>query len=654
MKDFINIGSENDQKNLDGQISEKEIDKIKQRIGNINGNKKLSEENNSEISDISIIEEGYILSSRYKIQKLLGRGGMADVYLAIDINDNKEVAVKILKAELTNDKDFIKRFDTEAQAVAKLSHQSIVKIHDVGFEGKFRYIVFEYIEGISLKELIEKNGRLDYDVAVPIAIQIGLALGNAHKNGIIHRDIKPHNILITSDFKAKVTDFGIARTTTSNTMTLTGKNTMGSVHYFSPEQARGGIVGEQSDIYSLGVVLYEMLTGQLPFDGDTSVSIALKHVQVSPVPPYKINPEIPKGLSKIVIKCMQKSSDQRYKNAGELVDELDAFMIEPNGDYGYIQKYDDRKTSVISAVERDSNFGKLKEMEYVDKQKKKVRWKERAIVVIAIIAIVSILGGSAYYGIEWIKAQLTPPVVYYIVENFIGKNIDDVRSKLDRENINYEIFYEESDTVASGIIFYQSVQQGLEMRPGGASSITLRVSSGKDSVKISDYAGKNYRLVQNELTQIFGLKVKIVKELSEEHPQDNIIETIPSAGNEVPKGSEVTLVVSEGLVEVEIPDVLGKVRSEVYEILKENHLGIRSESSIAPIDLPDDQQFLIGIEPSPGTIVKALTKVIITFGSYEDYQNSILPKATPTPTPTPPPTPEESAAENTQEDNPED
>lgn len=627
MRGFMEVGDDN-----------RELDAITPDIGQIQVSKKeikkpVSIEQNIKPA-INQGMVGSILSGRYQIKELLGKGGMAEVYLATDTQKNMDVAIKILKDELTNDEEFIRRFDTEAKAASSLSYPNIVKVYDVGQEGKLRYMVLEYVNGISLKELIQKNGHLDWEVALPIAIQIGLALDNAHKNGIIHRDIKPHNIIVTPELIAKVTDFGIARAASANTVTLSGRNAMGSVHYFSPEQARGGIVGEQSDIYSLGILIYEMLTGKVPFDGDTSVSIALKHIQQAPVPPKNINPEIPEGLNNIIMKCIQKSTDLRYKKVRELVDEMDAFMIDPDGMYGFVDTTDDRsKTSVIRPFDKEPNFNKLRELESTINQKNKLKSKERILIFSAIALTVLILAGAGYYAYKWLTTNITTPDADYSVENYIGSKIEDVKKKLDNAKITYVVAYEQNDTVAQGIVFYQSISQGLSMRPGGASSITLKVSSGKDTVRLGDYKGKNYKLVESELTQILLLKVKIVKQLSGEIPKDSVIGTTPGAGNDVAKGGEVTILVSDGLVNVNIPSILGKTRTEALLMLEESYLKVVSEALLgSDPNLPEDQQYVIGIDPAPGTEVKALTGVIITLGSYDDYLNSTLPVVTPTPT----------------------
>jgi len=315
-------------------------------------------------NDLIKILPNSLIAGRYQIKKPLGEGGMAYVFMAKDLKTDQNVAIKILRKELTNDEEFIRRFDSEARAVSSLSYSNIVKIFDVGIQNGMRYMVMEYIDGISLKELITKNEYIEWEVALPIAIQIGLALDHAHRNGVVHRDIKPHNILINRDFIAKVADFGIARAASSNTITLSGNKAFGSVHYFSPEQARGGIVGEQSDIYSMGILLYEMLTGKLPFDADTPVAIALKHVQERPIPPMEIRSDIPKGLNDIIMKCIQKDIPDRYASAKDLVEELDAFMVDPDGSYGHVNRPRDLgQTKKIQAVGRQSNYGKLREIE---------------------------------------------------------------------------------------------------------------------------------------------------------------------------------------------------------------------------------------------------------------------------------------------------
>jgi serine/threonine-protein kinase len=275
---------------------------------------------------------GRVLDDRYEIIEKIGGGGMALVYKARCRLLNRFVAIKVLRPEFIEDEEFVKKFRREAQSAASLSHPNIVGIYDVGTENNNYYIVMEYIKGQTLKELIKSKGTLGIEHATNIAIQICYALDHAHKNHIVHRDIKSHNILIREDNSVKVTDFGIARAVSSSTITNTG-NVIGSVHYFSPEQARGGYTDEKSDIYSLGVVLYEMVTGRLPFEGDSPIAVALKHIQEEPIPPAKINPRVPKSIEAIILKCMEKEVSRRYNSAAEIINDLRQSLVMPNGDF---------------------------------------------------------------------------------------------------------------------------------------------------------------------------------------------------------------------------------------------------------------------------------------------------------------------------------
>ena len=277
-----------------------------------------------------MIGPGMMISDRYEIIDKVGSGGMADVYKAKDHRLNRFVAIKVLRQEYSSDAKFVAKFRAEAQSVAGLSHPNIVNVYDVDEDENYNYIVMELVEGITLKKFIEKKGKLDVNEAVGIAVQIAQGMEAAHDNHIIHRDIKPQNIIISKEGKVKVTDFGIAKAATSNTIT---SNAMGSVHYISPEQARGGYSDEKSDIYSLGVTMYEMLSGNVPFEGDSTVAVALSHIQEEAVPLHELDPEIPMSLSKIVRKCMQKKPELRYLNAAALIADLKRAVNEPDGEY---------------------------------------------------------------------------------------------------------------------------------------------------------------------------------------------------------------------------------------------------------------------------------------------------------------------------------
>ena len=275
---------------------------------------------------------GRYIAGRYEMLEKVGNGGMATVYKAKDRVLNRFVAVKVLKEEFTTDEEFIRRFNIEAQSAAGLTHPNIVSVYDVGHEDEIHFIVMELIQGKTLKEIIKEEGTLPWKWSVNIAIQIASALEAAHKNNIVHRDIKPHNIIITEDGVAKVTDFGIAKAVSNSTITAFG-TTIGSVHYFSPEHARGGFTDAKSDLYSLGIVMYEMLTGRVPFDADTPVSIALKHMQEKPVEPIKLNPTIPFALNQIIVKAMQKEPSARYQSATEMLKDLSLALKNPEGNF---------------------------------------------------------------------------------------------------------------------------------------------------------------------------------------------------------------------------------------------------------------------------------------------------------------------------------
>lgn len=282
-----------------------------------------------------MIKIGMLIADRYEILEKVGTGGMADVYKSKDHTLNRYVAVKVLKQEFSENANFVSKFRVEAQAAAGLMHPNIVNVYDVGEEKGIYYIVMELVDGITLKNYIAKRGRLGYKEAVTIALQVSMGLEVAHRNHIIHRDIKPQNIIISRDGKVKVTDFGIAKAATSDTIT---SNVMGSVHYTSPEQARGGFSDEKSDVYSLGVTLYEMLTGEVPFDGETTVAIAIRHIQEPMPSPRKINPDIPYSVDQIVLKCCEKSPDRRYQNMQELAADLKMSISNPDGDF--VKRYD--------------------------------------------------------------------------------------------------------------------------------------------------------------------------------------------------------------------------------------------------------------------------------------------------------------------------
>ena len=318
-----------------------------------------------------MIETGMIIAGRYEVEKKIGTGGMSDVYKAKDHTLGRCVAIKVLKPEFCEDMNFVTKFRTEAQSAAGLEHPNIVNIYDVGSQDGFYYIIMEYVQGITLKTYIEKKGRLNYKETLSIAIQVGRGIQAAHAKNIIHRDIKPQNIIISNDGKVKVTDFGIARAVSEHTI---HSDVMGSVHYASPEQARNGYVSNRSDIYSLGIVMYEMVTGRVPYDGDSTVAVAIKHLQDEMVPPSEYAPDVPISLEKIILKCTQKSADRRYDSMESLLVDLRKSLLSPDDDFVDLVPYNQGKTRVLTDDEvkeiQEKSSGVTDDEDEVDKSGK--------------------------------------------------------------------------------------------------------------------------------------------------------------------------------------------------------------------------------------------------------------------------------------------
>jgi len=591
---------------------------------------------------------GTVIGERYSIVRLIGSGGMAQVYLANDQQGGGSVAVKVMKSDLSQDREFIKRFDTEARAASSLDHPNIVKVLNYGQDGDLRYIVQELVEGPTLKDLIQEKGALPWPTAVPLAIQIALALEHAHKRGVVHRDIKPHNILITRDMTAKVTDFGIARAVNANTITLTSGMTLGSVHYFSPEQARGSIVGEKSDIYSLGIMLYEMLTGQVPFDGETSVAIAIKHLQEMPPLPSTIKPGIPSGLDNIVVKCIQKSPDSRYTDARSLVDELDAFMVDPDGIYGVLTNLTDREgsTTAIGLKRPDPNYGKLREIEKTINDRRRSRQRDTAIVIgIILLSLVFLVSVGVWVFQKFSEGFTTPTDSEFTIENYIGQDIADVEELLNDADVKHKVSYKASD-IAVGVIIEQDPPGGTVIKIGGTTVLNLIVSAGEKTITIEDYSGKTYEAAKTALENL-GFKVGRKEEPADNFKVGTVIRSEPASGTEVIYGSNVILVVCSGATTSVVPNLEGKLVTEVETLFGNIHLTLGTRTNIhvdlatgLPADVPLDKQVILTQSIPAGTEVKFATIINITYGDNQDFIYFKNPTPTPEPSPTPTPTPE--------------
>ena len=493
-----------------------------------------------------MVLEGKLIGSRYEIIEKVGNGGMATVYRATDKVLKRQVAVKILRDEYTTDEEFIKRFEGEAQSAAKLSHSNIVSIYDVGVDGNLYYIVMELIEGKTLKELIiEERGPLPWKWSVNIAVQIALALEAAHRNNIVHRDIKPHNIIITEDGIAKVTDFGIAKAVSNSTITAFG-TTIGSVHYFSPEHAKGGYTDAKSDIYSLGVVMYEMLAGRVPFDADTPVSVALKHMQEEPEPPIEINPNIPVAINKIILKAMQKDVNLRYQSSTEIIRDLRASLKDEKGDFVKNVDYTAR-TQKLDLEDDDSE-------EYQHENKFKSFIKKHKIIstiVIIILLFAISLGGTLAV------LNITNPSEVQLPK-LIEMSKDDAQKIIDDNKLVMEVQSEEyNKDIPEGIIISQNPEYKEKYNIKEGSIIKVVVSKGAEKSIVPKVIGDKKEDAIEEL-ETAKFKVEIEEITSKTVEEGYVVEQSVEADTEAFAGDTIKISVSKGtgIKQITVPSVV--------------------------------------------------------------------------------------------------
>lgn len=542
-----------------------------------------------------MLELGTMLSGRYEVLKRVGSGGMADVYMAKDHKLNRNVAVKVLKSEYVEDEKFLKKFETEAQAVARLSHPNIVNIYDVGMEDGINYIVMELAEGITLKEYIRKKGYLSPKETVEISTQIASAISHAHKNHIIHRDIKPQNILVSDTGIIKVTDFGIAKATSSNTVTSTA-TAMGSVHYISPEQAKGRFCDEKSDIYSLGITMYEMVTGHVPFDHENGVTIALMHLQNEITPPSQIRDGIPDSLEKIILKCTMKKPEERYQTADDLIADLRLVFEDTSGGYvGVVPTIDDSPTIMIDQNEltqrinipkKDQKIQQeepLKDEEqnaYLDEDDEEESGMnskiEKLVIVLAAVVgaiilisiIVFVVKSSGVFKSG--KSTTTTSIgttaesndtesKKYTVDNYIGMSLSAAREKIDGK-FKIKVEEEYSADYAKDLVIRQDPESDTELEEG--KTLTLVVSKGtrtEDKVSVPEVVGKMESSAKSEL-EAAGLKVSVKTKYSTDVAKGKVISQSPGSGNQVTKNSTVVITVSQG----EKPETMVRVPNLRY------------------------------------------------------------------------------------------
>lgn len=493
---------------------------------------------------------GKILGNRYEIIEKIGGGGMALVYKAKCQLLNRYVAVKILRPEFTSDEEFISEFRKESQAAASLSHPNIVNIYDVGNEeNDIYYIVMEYVKGKTLKQIIKSKGHLDPSETINIGKQIALALQHAHNNHIIHRDIKPHNILITDDGRVKVTDFGIARAVTSSTVTNTG-NVIGSVHYFSPEQARGGYIDAKSDLYSLGIVLYEMASGKVPFEGESPISIALKHIHEDVTPPSLINKDIPKALEDIILKATQKDQSKRYNNTEEIYEDLNEALEHPMGDFVKIIEDDDCPTQVIPAIKDQDMDTKDIPVKNTKPSKKNHAIIWGAVTTAFILALI-FTGSIFYFKDKFIPTEKEVP-------NFVGKPYEEAKTNLENLGFKVELASEQnSSQYNKGEVISQDPVGGTKLKSGYP--IKLIVSKGPKMTEVPSFINENIKDI-DILLENAQLEEGEVKYDYSSLPIGIIIDQKPKEGTQVPEHTEVDLVVSQGpeIKTILMPDLVEK------------------------------------------------------------------------------------------------
>ena len=558
--------------------------------------------------------EGRVLGNRYELIEKVGNGGMATVYKATDMVLKRYVAVKILRDEFTTDEEFIKRFETEAQSAARLTHPNIVSIYDVGVDAGIYYIVMELIQGKTLKEIIvEEKGPLPWKWSVNVAIQIASALEMAHKNNIIHRDIKPHNIIITEDGIAKVTDFGIAKAVSNSTITAFGK-TIGSVHYFSPEHARGGYTDAKSDLYSLGVVLYEMVTGRVPFDADTPVSIALKHMQEPPVPPIEVNPNLPEALNNIILKTLQKDPMYRYQTATELLVDLRKALKNPNGDFVEQEEYDPTaKTQRISTDEiakKSKKKGKF--VEFIEKHK-------ALSVFIGLILLFFIA-----FGLTMLILHFTNPKEVD-VPTVVGLTKEEAKSKIENAKLKFEIESEEYNTdVEAGKVISQD-PQGTEtslIKVKEGETVKVKVSKGTETTTVPNVKGKS-REEAEQLIEDAKLTAEVVEETSKTVKEGYVIsqETEPNASANAGDTVKIHVSTGTGIAQVTMVDLTGKKEADAKSTLSDLKL-------VANVGYTEDNSKDDGVvlkqSVEVGKVVDEGTTVTITVNKVTETKNATV------------------------------
>lgn len=571
---------------------------------------------------------GTMLDDRYEILEVIGTGGMAVVYKAMCHRLNRYVAVKILRDELANDEEFRKRFQTEAQAVAMLSHPNIVSVYDVSHSDGVEYIVMELIEGVTLMQYMKKKGALGWKEALHFAVQISKALEHAHEKGIVHRDIKPQNIMILKDGTIKVADFGIAAL--ESAQEKKSDQTVGSVHYIAPEQARGEQPDPRSDIYSLGVVMYEMLTGKMPYDGDTAEQVAMKHITGHPVPPQELNPDIPEELAAITLKAMNSDINARYQSASELLRDLEDFRKQQAA--ANLGSGSDEDVEILDVITPDVHpIGKAGELSKEKYARRRRRSRKVSILSGACGVLVFLIAVFVFLWNYWLR-DIFSVAERINIPNFVGASYEDiVNSSEFKKLFNFEVNYAIDPDVPEGQIISQDPEADRSMMvvPEGI-DVSLTVSTGVRQTVIPDVTNKHYQEATIEL-QNAGFIVEIANtEASDTVTVDYVISTDPAPGEELAAGSTVFLTVSAGpsIKLVTMPNLVGSTEKDAIARIESSNLSYGDTTYIHS-------------DYDEGTVIR---QSIDAYSDVEEHTRifiwvSLGPETTPTPEPTPSPTP---------------
>ena len=595
-----------------------------------------------------MVKDGIFLGKRYEILEKIGAGGMADVYKGKDHMLNRYVAIKVLKKEFREDETFVRKFRSEAQAAAGLLNPNIVNVYDVGEDRGLYYIVMELVEGITLKEYIDKKSRLSPKEVISIGIQMCMGIEEAHKHHIIHRDIKPQNIIISNDGKVKVTDFGIARMVTSTTVSTVA---MGSVHYTSPEQARGGYSDEKSDIYSVGITLYEMVTGEVPFNGESTVEVAMKHLQEEITPPSELVPDIPYSLEQIILKCTQKNAERRYREIGELIQDLKHSLVDPDGDFVHIVPIGNADTVIITEDELDDirsaydeDEDEYDEDEYQDqdddeygddddgeehdsdevnpRMNKVIRIMTIVVAVIIILVLALVIGRAAglfRFGPSSATEEQESDQVK--VPDVVGKTQDEAKKILNKAGLGYKIGkQEESTKYEKGYVMAQHPGEGEKVDKN--TRITLDISTGlaKEEAAVPNVVGQDEATAQKTL-QDAGFVVESEAVYST-NTQGTVVATDPKAGTKAAKGSTVTIQVSKGEEKITVPDVRGKDENSAKSALSAAGLNVTVDTEYSDSVATGN---VISQNPSAGTKVDsgAGVTIVVSLGKKPEEKASV-------------------------------